>query len=600
VAAVSLVAALASCGAPEPAPHLLLVTIDTLRADRLGCHGDPAARTPALDRLAREGVQFEQAVCQVPITLPSHATILTGLYPRSHGIRDNGLARLAPGTATLARFLRERGYRTAAFVSAAPLDARFGLDDGFDVYDDRMPPGRGRFAYPERRGDRTAALAVEWLRRNAGEAPVFLWLHLFDPHSPYAPPAPFDEWLGGDRYAGECSFADHCVGRLLRELDALGQADRSLVAAVSDHGEGLGDHGEDSHAVYVHETTIHVPLLVRAPGLPKRGRLVAGPVETVDLVPTFLSMLGLPPGPSLPGRDLAPSILDEDPTGADGVDRTAYAESAYGFLQFGWSPLFTLRQGSWKLVRSAGRDRLHDLERDPGELEDASEERPAVARRLGATLDRRYAAMPESEAPSETIASLRALGYLSGGGAGIEIPPPDALAAGEHPDPAERTETLRLIQAAQTAANRGEAGEAVRILESLGETEAANPSVRFLLAEQIQALGRDAPPDRKAALYERALRLTREALRIRGGDPRTTELAMKLCLLLGHFEECRRIADAILSPTPGYYFLRANLHSLEGSPYVDRDRAIRDLEAALELDPNLDSARSLLDRLRAR
>ncbi len=287
---------------PAPAPrglNLLLVTLDTTRADRLGCYGHAAAKTRYIDRLAAEGTRFETVIAPAPITLPSHSSILTGLYPFEHGVRNNGNFYLAPRFPTLATVLKARGYRTGAFVSSFILDRRYGLDRGFDVYDDRM---EGEYAQvvtlqAERRGDRTALALGRFVDERAKEpqAPFFAWLHLYDPHEPYRPPRPFRDLFAQDPYDGEIAFADAILASVLDRLRAASLLDRTLVVVTADHGESLGEHGETTHSMFVYEGAIRVPLVVWRPGLVPAGRVVSEPVRLVDVAPTVLELLGEQP-----------------------------------------------------------------------------------------------------------------------------------------------------------------------------------------------------------------------------------------------------------------------------------------------------------------
>jgi arylsulfatase A-like enzyme len=283
---------------PDPAVprSLLIVTIDTLRADRIGAYGYAAGRTPAIDRLAARGVRFDRAFAPAPITLTSHASLLTGLYPPGHGARHNGM-RVAPGVGTLAEILKAHGFATGAFVGAFPLDRRFGLDRGFDLYSDTMPRAPDGRVQNERPGDEVVDAARAWLANLAGreQSPFFLWLHLFEPHAPYvADPArgPAGRSLpASDRYDDEIARADGLVGRIVEVLGA--RAASTLVVFTSDHGEAFGEHGEIAHSVFVYDTTLRVPLIVAGPGI-QAGLVAAGAVSLVDVVPTVLDLLKLP------------------------------------------------------------------------------------------------------------------------------------------------------------------------------------------------------------------------------------------------------------------------------------------------------------------
>jgi arylsulfatase A-like enzyme len=411
-------------------PNLLLVTIDTLRQDAVGCHGAPAARTPAFDRLAREGVQFARASCQVPITLPSHTTLFTGLCPARSGVRHNGTPIPLERT-TLAEILAERGYETAGFVGAQVLSGTFQVGQGFATFDDRWEAGEGRIdihGLAERRGDSVAAAFVRWFEHRDRKRPFFAWVHFYDPHAPYDPPPPFGEAARGD-YAGETAFADRALGAVLSAVEREGLLDRTLVVAVSDHGEGLGLHGEEEHGLLLYETTLAIPWVLRLPGGP-RGKVVDAPVETVDLLPTLAPLMGIDPDPTWSGRNLLPLIRGGD----EGGDRPVFSETLYGNVSYGWAPLRSVRRGDWKLVRGRWDD-LFDLARDPAETRNLASEAPEIAAGLGDLLEE-FAAGNGSRAAeaaalsAEQEALLEALGYVA--------PRAAPAASPDLPDPRER------------------------------------------------------------------------------------------------------------------------------------------------------------------
>jgi choline-sulfatase len=378
--AVSLAVGISAC-APAPraahARNLVLITIDSLRADHVGAYGAARAHTPALDTLARSGVRFEHAYAAAPITLPSHATILSGRYPPGHGARDNGM-HVSPAVPTLATELHARGFKTAAFVGAFPLDHRFGLDRGFDVYSDRMPRGPdGRLA-DERPGSQVIDEAIGWLRAagSGGTGTFFLWVHLFEPHAPYGNPAAGRPAI--DRYDEEIATADREVGRLIAVLGA-GEAD-SVIVVAGDHGEAFGEHGEYAHGIFVYDTTLRVPLVIAAParfgtGGGRDARVVGDPVTLADLAPTVMKLLG-GEMKDVDGIDLWPAVAGQ-PLAA----RELYAESFAPLVGFGWAPLRAIRSGPWKYV-AAPRPELYDVANDPAERVDLSSVQPGVARGL--------------------------------------------------------------------------------------------------------------------------------------------------------------------------------------------------------------------------
>jgi len=487
-------------GSPLPAEtaplNVLLVTLDTTRADRLGCYGYAGARTPRLDRLAAEGVRFEHAFADAPITLPSHASLLTGLHPFEHGVRNNGNFTLPDRFETLATVLGRRGYRTAAFVSAFVLDRRYGLARGFETYDDRTDPGAGGGgAEAERRGDRTALACNRWLDAHAGggkKAPFFVWLHLYDPHEPYRPPPPLTDAFAGRPYDGEIAFADTAVGSVLDRLGQLGLLDRSVVAVVADHGESLGDHGEETHSMFLYESAIRVPLILWRPGL-LPTRIVASPVRTVDVAPTILDLLGAPPLAAPRARSLRGTI-----EGRDEAAPPAYAETWVPKLYMNGAALRALRTERFKLIE-APRPELYDLARDPGETDNRIEADPETAGRLRAELQRLSGAgdtaMSVGPVDGEAAEKLRALGYLGAAG-DVSGSPEDGGAK----DPKDLIADFNLLRRAEQAVRDRRFDEAVPVLRALVAREPKNAFARLVLggayagmrqharaAEQLQA-----------------------------------------------------------------------------------------------------------------
>jgi arylsulfatase A-like enzyme len=402
-------AALLACGRGEPEPPLrfVLVTIDTLRADHLGCYGAAGVETPTLDRLATEAVRFETAISPAPLTLPSHASLLTGLEPPRHGIHNNAHFRLpADGPATLAERFRDGGFATAAFVGSFVLDRRFGLTRGFDVYDDQMALSDTRsLAPPERRADAVVDAASAWLA-SAPER-FLLWVHFYDPHADYAPPPPFDARFRHDPYTGEIAFADAQLGRLLAALATRFPDGRTALVVTSDHGESRGEHGEQTHAYTVYDATQRVPLLLRAPGV--APGVHAGLVRLVDVAPTLLELAGLP---ALPGA--GESLLSALSPGS--APRSAFVETFAPRMDLDWSPLFGLRTAERKYIR-APRPELYDLASDPRELRDLSAERPDEVAALDRELEARLAGappiVPNLSLDAGDRARLEALGYVT-------------------------------------------------------------------------------------------------------------------------------------------------------------------------------------------
>ena len=400
--------------------NVLLVTIDTLRADAISAYGNARASTPTIDRLAERGVRFSAAHAHTVVTLPSHANILSGLYPTHHGVHENSGFRLPQQVDTLASLLHALGYRTGAFVSAFPLDRRFGLDRAFDVYDDRYGKGRDRSAFhvAERAGTETVAAAQAWIANAQPPAPSnqqpvrtpwFAWVHLYEPHFPYAPPEPFRSRFASDPYLGEVAAADAALAPLLDPILRDGASGRTLVVVTGDHGEARGEHGETTHGLFAYEGTLHVPLILFAPQI-FTPRVIADPVRHVDILPTILDALGAVVPSTLDGR----SLLDEA-NGKRAVAVPTYFESLSASLNRGWAPLYGVVRGSMKYI-DLPIPELYDLAADAGEQHNLASTRPGDVGELQRILqalraDERVTARVAEDA--ETRERLRSLGYAS-------------------------------------------------------------------------------------------------------------------------------------------------------------------------------------------
>src|SRR5262245_14800014 len=417
-----LVCALFFCTAcqRQPVPNVLLITVDTRRADRLGCYGFGLARTPHIDSLATEGVRNANAIAAAPITMPSHATILTGLYPPAHGVRDNGAYALGDDAVTLPERLQAAGYTTQAFVSALVLNRRYNLTQGFDGYDDDLwaedaPP---LFMIRERRAAKTAGRFLAWFeqwRIAPKPKPFFVWVHFFDPHQPYKPPLQ-DRLLAPTPYDAEIAAVDRAVGQILSALRQHQLLDNTLVILTADHGESLGEHEEKTHALFIYDATVHVPLIFRYPRVVPRGKVYTGPVRSVDIVPTVLGLLGLPGGKETQGVDLLPAWRGTIPP----PDLPQYSESLLSELGFGMAPLYGVRQGGYTWIR-APKPELYDLRNDPHELHNLHTDGNAREAQLDQTLEailessRRFAITAgHNPMTQETAEMLRSLGYVAG------------------------------------------------------------------------------------------------------------------------------------------------------------------------------------------
>ncbi|HSE41023.1 MAG TPA: sulfatase, partial [Acidobacteriota bacterium] len=321
--------------------NVLLITLDTLRADRLGCYGYKEISTPNIDRLAREGTLFLDATTHVPLTLPSHTSIMTGKYPPLHGVHDNGGFYVSKSENTLAEILKHHGFTTAAFVSAYVLDSIWGLNQGFDTYYDKFendPKEPVNLGAVERKGGDVLKDAITWLDRHKGER-FFLWTHFYDPHAPYEPPPEYEQKYPGRPYIGEIAYTDFLVGKLLAHLDSLRLRENTIILLTGDHGESLGEHGESTHAFFIYDATLHVPMILWTPRRELHGNTVAQQVRTIDIFPTILQMTGIRVPEAIKGRSLLHYAVD----GKKIEGPYSYAECFYPQYHFGWSRLLSLR-----------------------------------------------------------------------------------------------------------------------------------------------------------------------------------------------------------------------------------------------------------------
>ena len=492
----ALALALASgCSTSAPAPpavarNVLIVTIDTLRADRLGVYGARNVSTPAIDRLAREGAWMPNATVHAPLTRPSHVSLFTGLLPPEHGIRDNVSAPLPPEVPLLAERFKRDGFATGAFIASAVLERQSGLSRGFDVYSDRFPPDGDR-----KPGDAVVAEAIQWLN---GKTRFFGWVHLYDPHAPYLPPGRYATEYAGRPYDGTVAWSDEIVGRLIDALRASRVLESTLVIVTSDHGESLGEHGEDVHGYFVYEATLRVPLVIRGPGV-KAGARIDGLVRTIDIQPTVLEVLGSPPAPSS-GRSIAAALR----SGAPVSDEPSFAESLTPLLHYGWSDLRAVNDGRWKYIL-APKPELYDLKNDPNELRNVVDTEPARAAALRVAIEDRLRAeqsgsrgAQSSGIPRETLERLGALGYVG--------PGRSAAAKGAGADPKDKLAEYKALsttmQDAIVALRANDHARAARLLEPL-------IAKGLSTAELHQYLGRAYAGMRRwkdaAAQYERAV-----------------------------------------------------------------------------------------------
>ena len=446
----------ARASAPASGP-IVLISIDTLRADHLPAYGYKNVKTPAIDALATDGIVFERAYSHAPQTLPAHAALLSGRLPFETGVRDNIGFALKGGERLLPQMLRERGYATAGVVSAFVLRKETGIGQGFDLFDAEMPPATldANINQVQRDGSQSEAVAERWLD-SVGTARAFLFLHLYEPHKPYTPPERFGQFAP---YDGEIAYADEIVGRLVRYLKSHQLYDRSTIVLLSDHGEGLGDHGEQEHGLFVYDEAIHVPLVIKQEGNAGAGRRVSDVVQHIDIVPTILDLVKAPSAGNLRGRSLKP-LLD----GARHLpEQAVYSEAMYSRYHFGWSELTALTDDRFRYIK-APREELYDLQRDPRERTNLADERSPAKQALRGALDRLVAGQTlqtPSDIPADARERLQALGYV-GATTAMATAPGDTL-----PDPKDKRDVLETYRAAVDRAGERKWREAIALLQQL-------------------------------------------------------------------------------------------------------------------------------------
>jgi len=442
----------------DSSQNVLLVTLDTTRADRLGCYGYKEAKTPNLDYLASNGVLFLNAYCQVPLTCPSHCSILTGTYPLYHQVRNNGTYYLSPELKTLAEALKEKGLKTAAFVSSFTVDSRFGLDQGFDVYDDQLSLDQTFKALnSERKADKVFAPFSRWLENNK-VGPFFAWVHFFDPHLSYDPPSPYREQFLDKPYDGEIAYMDFYIGKIVNKLREYNLLENTLIILAGDHGEAFGEKQEKGHGVFIYESTMRVPLILYAESNLPKGETIEARVRLIDLMPSILDMLDVPQPEDIQGTSLLPYI-----EGKKKDDSSTYIESYYPRENYGWSELVGLIDGKWKYIK-APKEELYNLAQDPQEAENLIQEAGKIAQEKKEKLEDLIKNSVSPLIAGKTILTaeererLRSLGYISTS---------ESPSQGELPDPKDRIEELLLIQQAEEYEMEEKIEEAAAIYEKI-------------------------------------------------------------------------------------------------------------------------------------
>jgi len=514
--------------------NVVVVTIDTLRPDHLHCYGYPKIETPVSDQLAQQGVVFEDAVAQSPLTPPSHASIFTGQYPTVHGVRNTGGFVLPSSARPLSRILQEQGWETAAFVSSAVLKKVMGFDNGFAVYDDQMPRQGSSEAVsedPERPGAETVDRALEWLNAQSGK-PYFLWVHLYDPHMPYHPPGEFKLKYKDRPYDGEIAYADQQLGRLLEAVRKKSPAGQTIIAVLSDHGESLGEHGEYSHGVFLYDSTLRIAFLMAGPGIPT-GLRVKQQVRSIDFLPTLMTLLGGGAPANVQGLSLTPTF-----SGTSVATDISYEETLYPKIAMGWAELRGIRTNQWMYIR-APKPELYDRTLDPAEGTNVIAQHPAEVQKFEAQLKNAIGKEGSGKVQTKMVdqklmAQVQSLGYLSG------FSPQEFALNGQGPDPKDRVGILKLIYEAEKPGHTSQARR-IALLQQAVEKDPKDPSLYHQLGGELEKAGR----------YSEAMQLYQTALR-RGVDN-------------GRLHS--RIADL----------------SLRGG---DKDRAIAEYEKAAKFNPS--------------
>jgi len=645
--AVSLAALL---HAQNPRPNLLLITIDTVRADRLGAYGYRSAETPAIDRLAREGVRFADATTASPLTGPAHAAILTGVYPARYGVRDNATTPMPQQAVTLAERLKTADYRTGGFVGAFILGSEYGFAQGFDEFDARF----ARFdasmkLQAQRPGDAVVDAALAWLRQSSAQ-PFFAWVHLYDAHAPYTPPGSLATRFRTRPYDGEIAYVDRCIQRLLSLLEQQSALDRTIVTVIADHGEGLGDHGEGEHGLFLYESVLHIPWIVRLPGRALAETVIAEQVRSIDVAPTIAELLGVPPPENIDGVSVV-GVMKGSPRRDPPA---AYAETFYPRLHYGWSELRSIRADGWKYI-DAPKPELYNMNTDRVEAQNALDTRGPLAAGLQADLSRiaagfgNAATVTVPQPDPETLARLRSLGYV-----GIAAPSGNARGL----DPKDMAPKIRVLNDTLSRAmddlGAGRADQALTRLKQLSEinerwydihllmgdayvakrdderalgeyaaaaalnpTSAAPPlsTARVLIAQgnldralqRIDDAARLEPDSSEVALergrvyerqeqFDKALAEYEKSVRLNGSDLRARARLADLALRLRKLDVAEREFSTLLAlkyrPAETHYGL-GRVAELRG----DMQRAAAEYRQVLALNPSLADAKVALARV---
>lgn len=546
---------------PRGAGPVILISIDTLRADHLPVYGATSVETPAIDALANDSIVFENAYSHVPLTLPSHVTILTGLLPEQTGVRNN-LGYRFDGAAhpTIPSLLKAKGYATGAAVSAYVLRGATGLGPLFDDYDDRIDPSSegGAMGDVQRSGDATIAAAIPWITAKKDQ-PFFYFVHLFEPHAPYAPPEPFRSRYADRPYDGEIAATDAIVGRFLDALKGSGIYDRATIILLSDHGEGLGDHGESQHGIFLYREAIHVPLLVKLPRAEMKGQRVAAPVQLADVLPTIASITGFKVPEAAKGVSLVEVARGHAPS-----DRRVFSETMYPRIHLGWSNLASLVDATHHYI-DAPRPELYDVKADVTETRNILGEERRVYASMRAEVESHDRSLdPPKNVDPEEAAKLAALGYLGSSSA--------AASGGELPDPKDHIADLELTAQATTLVNKGSYTEAVAILRDVVRRNPSFADAWTMLAKALDGAGRS---DEAIEAYRKTLEVAPMLA------PGTAMSLADLYMRAGKFDAAIQHAEIALSSHPSAARLLIAEAHLGKRDFASAERAI----AAVAEDP---------------
>ena len=589
---------------------IILITVDTLRPDHVGCYGKNRAVTPAIDSLCHDGIRFEQAITAAPITNTSHASILTGLMPSAHGVSDFGIP-LAPQHRSIASELKQRGYQTAAFIGSVILDSSTlapGFDRGFDTYDN-FPAQGDHWNAVERRAEVVVQHASAWLRRHpAGKR--FVWIHLYDPHDPYEPPAPYAARYAKDLYSGEIAYTDEQIAQLLALLKREGRYDNAAIILLSDHGEGLGEHGENTHGIFLYDSTLRVPLILKLPKNERAGATVGDQVSTIDVFPTILALEGIRGPTTVEGKSLLASALLKS--------RIVISETDYP-LRFGWAPLKSARTGGGKYIE-APRPEYYELRKDPGEEDNIytpwSPEVQSLRQEVARV--RKNATAGTNAVPTSTVSELQALGYL-----GNVVGSTTAADLTILPDPKDKIEEQNLIHDGMVNQDRGRLKEAIEQFSKAVARDPQSPQALLLLggielktnayreaAQHLQTASTLRPDDTTIAVaygealfrageLQRAVTVLQKAAFSNPGLYRVRVLLGEIFLKQNAFASAADQLEAAILIDPGKpeaYVTLARLKASQG----DKVGAHTQLAAALKRDPQNKDAKQLLEDLKKR